>query len=96
MPYEYTLIDYGRGIFPSVFNVRSASNAISFATIYCFGVGYDLNDRIVLNCEGSIFSSKQKFDVAFSSNLGVINPYSTVEQQMNVMNISFGIGYKIK
>ena len=95
MPYEYTLIDYGRGVFPTVFNVRSASNAVSFATTYCFGIGYELNDRLDMNCEGGFFVSRQEFDVAFSSNLGVINPYSTIEQQMNMVNISFGIGYKI-
>jgi opacity protein-like surface antigen len=80
----------------SSINLRqNEASALAFAINLGAGLRYNVSDKIAMTINMDYFMTKPEFEVATTSDFG----YSSVDaigQTMKMINISFGIGYRLK
>jgi hypothetical protein len=69
--------------------------AMAFAVNLGAGLRYNVSDKIALTINMDYFSTKPEFEVATTSNFGY-SSNDDFKQTINMLNISFGIGYILK
>jgi len=74
---------------------QNETSALAFAFNLGAGLRYNVSDKIALTVNMDYFSTKPEFEVATTSDFGY-SSNDDIEQTMNMMNISFGIGYRLK
>jgi opacity protein-like surface antigen len=74
---------------------QNEASTLAFAVNLGAGLRYNVSEKIALTLNLDYFSTKPEFEVSTTSNFGA-SSNDDIEQQMNMMNISFGIGYRLK
>jgi opacity protein-like surface antigen len=84
------------GIGSTAVNIKqNEAVAMAFAVNLGAGLRYNVSDKIALTINMDYFSTKPEFEVATTSNFGY-SSNDDFKQTINMLNISFGIGYILK
>lgn len=68
---------------------------MTFAVNFGAGLRYNISNKMALSLNVDYFTTQPEFEVATTSDFG-FSSNDTFKQSINMMNISFGIGYRLK
>lgn len=74
---------------------QNEADATSFAYNLGIGLRYLASEKIVVTTNLDYFSTQAEFNVATTSNFG-LSSNNKVEQSIKALNVTFGIGYRLK